>query len=281
MNVVEQGRLLLQRLAAEETLSRVRAALASAGLSGVVLKGAWVLAEVYPADALRPITDVDVLVPPAQFGVACKAFKLHGFVQVGGDARQHVFQHAELSLDVDLHHALFPTGTFDLPAQALFERSRPSPSSHLRWPDPCDGFAHLVGHFALNRLLSNNLARSQDFDRVGEHFALSPAGLAHHLQRCGLARAARYTFDVLERAENVAPARGAFRRQVRAALPPDALGDALARLCATMVPRLEPGQPWGALFSCLLEPTLGRAAASAVRRPVSAFRERAPGVGSR
>lgn len=269
MDVVDEGRLWLQRLAAQGTLERAAEVLAARDLTAVVLKGAWLLSEVYGKDALRPITDVDLLVRPRQFAAACAALVSAGFVPCGGDVRQRVFRHAQLALDVDLHRALFPPGCFGLGGDAVVTRSRPAPLPALRWPEPMDGFAHLIGHFALHRGIPRNLARSQDFECVGQHFALHPQCMADHLSECGLARATRYVLDAVARAHGHDDAVG-FCGEVRRALPKDRLGDAVVLGCRWAMPLVPPSQPWGALLSCLLEPSLGRAALSAVRRPIAA-----------
>ena len=269
MNVVDEGRLWLQRLAAQRTLERTAEVFAAHELTAVVLKGAWLLSEVYGADALRPITDVDLLVRSRHFDAACAALVSGGFTPHGGDVRQRVFRHPRLALDVDLHRALFPPGCFGLGGDAVVTRSRPTQMPALRWPEPMDGFAHLIGHFALHRGIPRNLARAQDFEGVGQHFSLNPQWVAAHLSECGLARATRYVLDVVARAHGHDNAVG-FCGEVRRALLKDRLGEAIVLGCRWAMPLVPPSQPWGALLSCLLEPTLGRAAMAAVRRPIAA-----------
>lgn len=269
MDIVEEGRQWLQRLAAQQTLECVAGALAVRDLSAVVLKGAWLLTEVYGPSDLRPITDVDLLVGGQQFDPACAALKQGGFVCCGGDVRQRVFRHPELSLGVDLHRALFPPGCFELDSNGFISRSRPCQVPPLRWPEPMDGFAHLIGHFALHRGLPRNLERRHDFERLGRRFSLDPQLVATHLMNCGLSRATRYVLDMLAQSK-VDVSDMVFCDRVRRALRSDPVGEVVARGCRWALPRVPPGQPWGAVLSCLLEPSLGQAALSAVRRPLVA-----------
>jgi hypothetical protein len=110
----------------------------------------------------------------------------------------------------------------------LFERARRDERSFGApvWsPDPRDVLAHAVGHALKGGgAWSGQSHDLVDIPRIAAAFALAPAVCAAHLERTGLARAARFVLPLMAAGE---PAR--FGAEVVAALAPDAVGVALAR----------------------------------------------------
>ncbi|HZN14856.1 MAG TPA: nucleotidyltransferase family protein [Acidimicrobiales bacterium] len=83
--------------------------LTSAGFEPLVLKGG-VLAERYPAPGLRPMDDVDVLLPAAQHPAALDVLARAGWMQVSSPPGRHhevLLTHPELpGTPLELHHDL-------------------------------------------------------------------------------------------------------------------------------------------------------------------------------
>ena len=247
---MDEARLFAQKVAVGAVLEGAQEVLARANVSAVVLKGAWLLTEVYPPDALRPTMDVDLLVREMDFQVAMDAFKLAGFSVHVADWREVVLRHAELPLPIDLHRAVFPRRTFALGNAEVFTRSRASAWSALRFPGPLDGIANIVGHFALSRDLSDNLLKIDDIQIIADHFQLVPDSCAEHLCHVGLQRATRYVTEAII-AHTGAPQ--PFCEAVLNSLPVDPLGRAIVKVCRATLPRVPLDQPAGALLTCLLE----------------------------
>ncbi|MCL4818087.1 MAG: nucleotidyltransferase family protein [Vicinamibacteria bacterium] len=83
---------------------RALRALAAAGVPVLVLKG-WALGDVYEDPALRPASDLDLLVPAGSFEAAARALAGGGFrplADPGPTAHAQAFTAPDL--DVDLHH---------------------------------------------------------------------------------------------------------------------------------------------------------------------------------
>lgn len=104
--------------------------LADAGLEPVVLKGPAV-AERYPAPGLRPMDDIDLLLPPEQHARAVELLRGAGWTVVRADAPDHydtVLAHPESGhLALELHYG-FEAGherTGALDAAALWARRVP------------------------------------------------------------------------------------------------------------------------------------------------------------
>ncbi len=83
---------------------RALRALADAGVPSLVLKG-WAAGDVYEDPALRPASDLDLLVPASSFEAAARALAAGGFrplADPGPAAHAQAFTAPDL--DVDLHH---------------------------------------------------------------------------------------------------------------------------------------------------------------------------------
>lgn len=90
-------------------------ALREAGIQPVVLKGLGLIATVYPEPALRPMDDVDLLLPPGTYSQAANCLMARGWRPTRGDVRRfwrrsEVFHGMPLvgpaGVEVDLHRAM-------------------------------------------------------------------------------------------------------------------------------------------------------------------------------
>jgi len=117
------ARYLLQR----RTAARVSECLGSAGIQHAVFKGAAVRERLYAAPALRPASDIDVLVKPESRDLAVRALVREHYRLLG--ARATISHEANLSdrySTIDLHWALFRPGRgrFEL-TPVLLETTHP------------------------------------------------------------------------------------------------------------------------------------------------------------
>ena len=145
-------------------LDRALSLLEDEGIPVVLLKGAALLETVYAHPGLRPMGDLDLLVPRADVERAHESMLALGYsvrgARLGRDdewwlsARHHHLPlvKAEGTVMVELHHQLLvDRPEFDV--AALWERSVPGnrPPTH-RLPAAEDLLLHVAGHFALDRM---------------------------------------------------------------------------------------------------------------------------------
>lgn len=260
---VVEARVLVQRVAVEAALDRASEVLTASGLAAVVLKGGWLLDDVYGEEDYRVTTDVDLLVRPADYERALAALEDAGWALCTASPRQAVLQHPTLPLPIDLHRALFPPATFSLPTGPVVQRARASRRPGILLPDPADGFCHLLGHLTNDRVQAHGKSRLQDFQHVAERYALRPESIAAALESAGMLRAAAYALPLV--ASHTGGDRS-FAAAVLTQLSADPVGRAIARLCAAALPRLASRRRLGAALTCLLQPSLRAALKSARSR---------------
>ena len=233
----------LRGLHAHALVRDVVSCLAVEGIPVMPMKGVLLARTVYPAPEDRPYDDVDLLVPRAQHSLAVRRLEARGFEARWNADHATTLHSAAYPLLLDLHRAPFPYGLYGLEAAELFARGREDAELFGRSvvvPAPHDLYALLVGHFAKGRLNGANQRHLRDLEQVASFHRLSPAPVARHLARHGLARAARY---VLHLAEEV---RGdPFAREVRRALPWDPVGRAVHVVAGPALARAERHR-WGA-----------------------------------
>lgn len=102
-----------QSVVQDEEATQILGSLVRAGLTVILLKGADLRLRVYPDPAARPMTDLDILVPPAEAGRAQSILTSLGYRPMEPNPRpgfQERFSHAAgllpppgLTLQVDLH----------------------------------------------------------------------------------------------------------------------------------------------------------------------------------
>lgn len=214
-------------LAGRALLRRTVEALAPHGIVPLVLKGALVsaLAE-GSAEPPRRMIDVDVLVPAPERGVAERVLIAAGLIEVARTPAATTLRDPSLRLDLDLHSALIEPGLFAIDERALLARAsfdRALFGVAVRVPHEHDLYAHLVAHFARNRSGPGDARRIRDFAIVAGARPMRAPAVADHLHALGLARAARYALGLAARAGD------GFAAEVLSAMPPDPIGEALAR----------------------------------------------------
>lgn len=150
----------LEAMQIRHELGQCTRLLADAGIASIALKGAWLAAHAYPAPALRPMRDIDLLVAREQVLEAYAELRSAGYDE---------FESPEMSLEdtlrldkhlpplvaphgtvVELHHRLWePDGRLDHASPA---HSSAMPADTVRDKDgiayliPSDTLAHLIVH---------------------------------------------------------------------------------------------------------------------------------------
>jgi len=180
-----QGLFLRHKVANEmrmAKLSEILAALAAAQIPALLLKGSALATTVYPQPGLRPMADLDLLVPPddvvrAQEMVRRLGYQMPRPEQPSPDSPHHMpvatLATETMVVSVELHHRLggrmrFPRGgSFD----QLWRASRPlmihgRPARAL---GPVDMLWHLQTHLLAER---TKLIRLVDLVGYAEHVAL-------------------------------------------------------------------------------------------------------------
>ncbi len=207
-------------------LERIAKAFAQERRELMVLKGMWLQAYAYTDPDERPFADLDLLVRRAERDAAGASLDRLGYrlqIDAPGDvARLYV---SPEGFQIDLHHDLFPDGLFRLRGDDLLTRGLRDArlaSVPVLVPEPYDGFAHLVGHFAKGRHGPGDSKLLRDFEELGRAFQLQPSRAAAHLVAGGLRRAGLYAlqFD---------PDPNSFAARTRQALPRDRLGQGVVQ----------------------------------------------------
>ncbi len=111
-----------------DTAAEVIDACAAAQTQATLLKGVSISDQFYPAPHLRPMSDVDVLVPPEFYDAVETHLLAHGYVRGSHAASQDhhhgiPLYHAERRTCVELHTKLFPPSS-DLRHGELFDPQR-------------------------------------------------------------------------------------------------------------------------------------------------------------
>ncbi len=235
----------LASVAARQTLVKVATLLGADGIPVMPLKGN-ALQLVHGADPVaRPVTDLDLLVPPEHFDDAVKRLQNEPFssnrpTSLTDPMRNWLFVGGPGLISVDLHGRLFGRSRYAMDTAGLFARGQRDERIGVSvvWPHPHDLFAHLAGHFVKDRIVNDTAHHPDDFAFLMEAAAIDPEALARHLRDVGLHRAALFTLAMLpspspslERLQTALQAGRRDRLFVRAAL--EAVGttpkDSLAR----------------------------------------------------
>jgi hypothetical protein len=245
---------------ARETLKDVATLLGARGIPVMPLKGVLFQLFLYSDPAERQLCDVDVLVPEERFAEAIEVLIQHGYrpANAGPSWIEAAFE-SPRGLPVDLHRRLFCARRYRMPTREQFARARPDQARlgvALQLQHPLDSLAHLVGKFVSDHVHSGAAARFAEIEKLALHHALEPLAAAHHLERCGLARAARHVFARAARERE-----HGFHRAVLAALPADVMGSAVVVAAGALARRFERGR-FAPLSAHLLNTSLWRGASS-------------------
>lgn len=162
----------LRSLMLQRELLRVHAVLASAGIAYAALKGAWLAFHAYPHPALRPLRDLDVLVPEAE---VLRAFQLlldSGYSRIErypGDPEALLKHGNHLpplrapsgQVNVELHFGLYKPksrGDFELSAAPGFWPRCPTDrvaDADIVFLPPTEQLLHLIIHAVYDHQLNN------------------------------------------------------------------------------------------------------------------------------
>lgn len=165
----------MRQLGMQYELCAAHKLLADAGIPAIALKGAFLAFHAYPDPALRPLRDLDLLVPEDRAVEAFDLLVAHGATQCNpGETR------LEFALKVDAHHLPIlwtPSGFGKIEVhrhiqkingvraaernamlvEALWAHAVEAPvaGTPIRFPAPTDLLLHLVMHAAYDHILNN------------------------------------------------------------------------------------------------------------------------------
>lgn len=198
-------------------LTPVLAALKTAGIDVVALKGVHLAELVYEEVALRPMVDVDLLVRPADLRPAAHQLRALGYGQGESpgaresghqdpiDENQHLtpFQRPAWPT-IELHYAIeIPERRKNVDSDGLWARAVrvPLAGTDALVLSPEDLLLHLCTHTALHHAFSVNLLHLWDIPVVVNRFGndFDWTAFCHRARTWGVERAVLATFGVTER----------------------------------------------------------------------------------
>jgi hypothetical protein len=163
----------LRSLQLQRTLIGVDAALKAAGIPYAALKGAWLAWHAYPHPALRPMRDIDILVPRERTLEAFDVLLAGNFVRLAqymSSPSEALEQHKHLppivdsrtSISVEVHSRLIEHGRAKGGASdinLLHNRvSAKSGNTDISYLSKIDSLLHLIEHSAYDHLFNNGPA---------------------------------------------------------------------------------------------------------------------------
>jgi hypothetical protein len=164
----------------ERELGRVLTALTNEQIPTLVLKGAALAETAYPDPALRPMSDVDLLVRPADRPRARAVLLGLGYEDESNGPED--FVNAAAGLDIDLHTELLNVtrlpsrrGAWRFDLEAFWARATPGRVAGVAVlvPDPVDHFVYLSQHLLLHHGMDGAL-RLADLLALGLHLDAAP-----------------------------------------------------------------------------------------------------------
>lgn len=213
-------------------LRRAVGALGATGIPVMPLKGILFAWWIYDDPSERLRGDIDLLVPEERFDAAIAVLRETGFMlqTPHANGNERTLWDRSFAIEIDLHRSLFARGRYGLPTSLLFTRGKADRGLYgvpVILPDPYDAYAHVVGHAASDHEPRNASKVSRDLALLSGRLSLCPRRCAGHLERSGLARAARYTLTLACPGEP-------FATEVLRSLRPDPAGAALARAACSL-----------------------------------------------
>ncbi|GAB4534260.1 MAG: hypothetical protein Tsb0020_49870 [Haliangiales bacterium] len=156
-------------------LDEVSRALMDAGVAMAPIKGVAYLGRIYTDPAERPMSDIDLLVPPAQHARASEVLRRLGFWRVGSPRQHSRLHHAvgykRKGVSVDLHRSIVQPWRSRIDIGGLWRRALPlavdgsgarpaparggeqMPAAGLYRLDPVDELVVHLGHIARHELM--------------------------------------------------------------------------------------------------------------------------------
>jgi branched-chain amino acid transport system permease protein len=212
----------LRAEAQRRQLAEILAALGARDVPVVPLKGAHLAAHAYPTPALRPMGDLDLLVPESRLETAMDAVADAGYARPGEEERAAYRNHRHPPplrragrLPVELHYTIEPCAPpFTLPLADVWARTRPAATAgvDVLALAPEDLLLHLATHMGRSRLLGTSLVRIYDVAMWTERFGAS-ADWDAVVRRAAESEAQRFVYAAL----------GLASRLLAAEVPPEAL----------------------------------------------------------
>jgi hypothetical protein len=169
-------------------LGEVGDALAAERIPVAVIKGAAYVGRIYQDPAERPMSDVDLLVPPHLHAPAERVLRRLGFWRVGSPRQQSRLHHAvgykRKGASIDLHRSIVQPWRSRIDVDALWRRALPMAAGLLRL-DPVDEAVIHLGHIARHELMVpviNYVDAARLLDRV-DRVAIEDRARAFRLGR--------------------------------------------------------------------------------------------------
>ncbi|MCG8418774.1 MAG: nucleotidyltransferase family protein [Proteobacteria bacterium] len=142
----------------EKTVSRVIAAMAREDVPVILLKGISYATTLYSDPAERPMSDVDLLVPPDRHRNAARILRRLGYWVAGSNQQSSPFHHAigfkRKNSSIDLHRSIMQSWRSRIDIGDLWRRARPArerDDGSLRL-DPVDEAVIHLAHMARHEL---------------------------------------------------------------------------------------------------------------------------------
>lgn len=176
LETIRSASAVAQRQALWE-VEMARRALASAGISPILLKGsAFAFAGLPPAPG-RQVGDLDILVPRDQLDAAEAALLRAGYAWVKDDPYTQAYYrnwmhelpplvHEERGSMIDLHHSILPLTARRTPDAEALVRDSMEIADGVRILAPTDMIVHAAAHLFADGDLSGGLRNLWDVDRL-------------------------------------------------------------------------------------------------------------------
>ncbi|MFM5895336.1 MAG: nucleotidyltransferase family protein [Novosphingobium sp.] len=209
----------LQAMLHRHELTECVQVLEGVGIVPIALKGAWLAAHAYPAPALRPMRDIDLLVPQGRVLEGYAALKAASYIEYGP---------AEMSLEqalrldkhlppliarhgtvIELHHRLWePDGRLDHASPAAPETAQAKTwrdDDGITYLDPAATLAHLIVHAVYSHRLDCGPLLLPDIDWLLRAEPIDWEAFWDRARREGWRSGARLVLELVRTYRNGAP----------------------------------------------------------------------------
>jgi hypothetical protein len=136
----------------EHDLPPLVAALGHAGVAVAPIKGVAYASRLYASPAERPMSDIDLLVPPGQRETARDVLSRQGFRPAPAAALHHAEPWVRSDLSIDLHWNIIAPGRSRIDLDAVWARTESGWPDGARQLEAVDALVFHLVHLARNRL---------------------------------------------------------------------------------------------------------------------------------